>query len=93
MKDTESNTEVLELAISREEDANHFYLILATKAKDPAMRKVLEGLADEELEHKAALELEMMKQGYVVQPLARENDDEDGHRLHSAYLFLTASGV
>ena len=77
MKDTESNTEVLELAISREEDANRFYRILATKAKDPAMRKVLEGLADEELTHKATLELEMMKLGYVVQPLARENDDED----------------
>lgn len=61
-----NDTEILELAISREEDANKFFLIMAARAERPEMRKVFEELADEELEHKARLELEVMKSGRVV---------------------------
>lgn len=58
--------EVLEYAISREVDANRFYLVLAERVDKPEMRKVFEDLAEEELEHKAKLELEVMKIGKTV---------------------------
>ena len=58
--------EVLEYAISREVDANRFYLVLAERVDKPEMRKVFEDLAEEELAHKAKLELEVMKTGKTV---------------------------
>jgi rubrerythrin len=58
--------EVLELAIIREVQAADFYTTLASRAEDPALQSVLEQLADVELEHKARLELEMMKEGIVA---------------------------
>ncbi len=66
MDDFGNDAEILELAIAREEDAHKFFLILAARAERPEMRKVFEELADEELEHKARLELEVMKSGRVV---------------------------
>jgi len=56
----------LEFAISREVEAYHFYLALAGRVKSRQMRKVFEDLAKEELEHKAKLELEVMKTGRTV---------------------------
>ena len=58
--------EVLEFAIAREIEANRFYTALAKRVGSPEMRKVLEDFAKEELEHKALLELEIMKIGKVV---------------------------
>ena len=58
--------EILQFAISREVEANKFYLALADRVKDEQIRKVLEDLAEEELEHKAKLELEVMKTGSVL---------------------------
>ena len=66
MNKFESDEEILELAISREEDAYKFFLILAARAERPEMRKIFEELASEELEHKAKLELEVMKSGKVL---------------------------
>lgn len=66
MAEFESDDEILYLAIAREEDANQFYLALAARVQSPEMRKVFEELAVEELEHKAKLELEVMKTGRVV---------------------------
>jgi len=66
MVEFESDEEILELAIAREEDANKFYLALAARAQADEMRKVFEDLAGEELEHKAKLELEVIKSGRVV---------------------------
>ena len=63
MVEFESDEEILQLAISREEDANVFLLTMAGRMKNPEMRKVFEDLADEELEHKARLELEIIKTG------------------------------
>lgn len=60
------NEEVLELAITREEVANRLFLELASRARNPEIRKVFEDLAEEELEHKAKLELEIMKTGKVL---------------------------
>lgn len=66
MSDFAADTEILELAIAREVDANRFYLSLAGRITNPEMRKVFEDLAVEELEHKAKLELEVMKEGRVL---------------------------
>jgi rubrerythrin len=66
MGEVDSIGEIMELAVAREEEANLFYKDLAKRAKDPTMRIVFEKFADEELEHKAKLELEVMKAGKVV---------------------------
>ncbi|MHC4563948.1 MAG: ferritin family protein, partial [Planctomycetota bacterium] len=46
---------------------------------NPALRVIFEQLAEEELEHKARLELEMMKQGVVAKTVGRliEVDEAD----------------
>jgi len=66
MKDIETDDEILEFAITREQQANEFFLALAEVVKSKEMRKVFEELAGEELEHKAKLELESIKKGVVV---------------------------
>lgn len=66
MADFVPNEEILELAITREEIANRLFLELAARARNPEIRKVFEELADEELEHKAKLELEILKTGKVM---------------------------
>jgi len=58
--------EILQFAISREVEAYHFFLALAGRVKSRQMRKVFEDLAKEELEHKAKLELEVIKTGRTV---------------------------
>ena len=58
--------EVLELAIAKEIEAYNFYLALADRVKDRQIRKAFKDLAKEELEHKAKLELEVMKTGRTV---------------------------
>jgi len=58
--------EVLELAIQREVEAYHFYMAVAERVDNPEMRQVLEDFAKEELEHKAKLELEVFKIGYIL---------------------------
>ncbi len=61
-----SDREILEFAISREVEAHYFFLALAGRVEDPRMRQVFEDLAAEELEHKAKLELEMIKTGKIM---------------------------
>ncbi len=51
-----SVNEVLDYAIARELEAHQLYTKLARSVQKPEMRKVLEGFAAEELEHKAKLE-------------------------------------
>ena len=48
--------EILEFAIGEEIAANKFYLELAGRAKNPAIREAFEEFAAEELGHKARLE-------------------------------------
>ena len=78
MVEFESDEEILQLAISREEDANVFLLTMAGRMKNPEMRKVFEDLADEELEHKARLELEIIKTGRVVTATERLELENNG---------------
>jgi rubrerythrin len=66
MGDVSSIGEVIELAITREIQAAEFYTKLAGRVKDPDMRSLLRRLAQEELAHKAKLELEMVKEGFVA---------------------------
>ena len=61
-----SDQEILEFAISKEVEAYHFFLALAGRVEDPKMRQVFEDLAAEELEHKAKLELEILKMGKTL---------------------------
>jgi rubrerythrin len=63
MADDNSIDEILEFAIGRELEACEFYKALAGRVDDPNMSKVFEDFAEEELEHKAKLELELMKIG------------------------------
>jgi len=67
-----------QLAIAREEDANRFYMILAERVTSAEMRKVFEDLAEEELEHKAKLELEVIKTGRVVTATERPELETKG---------------
>ena len=57
---------MLEFAIAREIQAYRFYQALASQMDNIQTRAIFEELAREELEHKAKLELEIMKQGSVV---------------------------
>ncbi|MHC4085742.1 MAG: ferritin family protein [Planctomycetota bacterium] len=52
----ESVEEVLDFAIAREIEARDFYLKLAERMENPAMQKVFENFATEELGHKYKLE-------------------------------------
>ena len=66
MKEPDDYVDILELAIAREVEAYNFYLALADRVKDQQIREIFESLAQEELEHKAKLELELMKAGKTV---------------------------
>jgi rubrerythrin len=81
MEEFVADDEILEMAVAREVDANRFYLALAARSRKPHIRKIFEQLAVEELEHKAKLELEIMKTGRVVNtrktPLGLRYDQPD----------------
>lgn len=62
--------EILYYAISREVEANVFYNLLSQYIDDVQVRALCGEFAAEELEHKARLELEIMKLGMVVKPSA-----------------------
>jgi rubrerythrin len=62
----ESVDDILGFAIAGEVAANQFYMELAGKMKNPAMAKVFEDFAKEELGHKS--KLEAIKQGERLEP-------------------------
>ena len=66
MQEFTEEDEILEMAVAREMDAYRFFMALASAVKRPGLKKAFIRLADEELEHKAKLELEIMKTGRVV---------------------------
>jgi rubrerythrin len=76
------DTEILDLAISKEVAAYRLYKKMAGQVADPQMKQILESLANEELEHKTRLELELIKLGMVVSsykqvPAELLEDDSD----------------
>ena len=58
--------DILQFAIYKEVEAYYFFKALADKVATVEMRQIFEDLAKEELEHKARLELEIMKTGKAV---------------------------
>jgi len=58
--------DILEFAIIRELEANKVFKEFARRMNNPAMRGLFEEFAQEELEHKAKLELEIIKIGKVT---------------------------
>jgi rubrerythrin len=58
--------DALKFAIAKEVEANRFYTAMAGRVQSEQIREILLALADEELEHKEKLELEVMKRGKVV---------------------------
>ena len=69
MSEFSSVDEILQFAIAREVEANEFYTALADRVNSPAMAELILEFAKEELEHKARLELEVMKRGNVTSKL------------------------
>lgn len=57
---------ILYYAISRELESNVFYNLLSQYTDDPQLQAICSDLAGEELEHKARLELEIIKLGRVA---------------------------
>jgi rubrerythrin len=76
MADIDSIEEILEFAIAREKEAEAFYRVLAGRVSNPAMAELLLEFAKEEAEHKAKLELEMMKIGQIVAAEQQQIDAE-----------------
>ena len=60
----DSVEEVLDFAIAREVESRDFYMKLAERMENPAMRKVFENFAAEELGHR--LKLEAIKRGEIL---------------------------
>jgi rubrerythrin len=86
MAEYESDNEILEFAISREIEAFQFYTALAERMEKPQMRKVFEELAKEELEHKANLELEIIKTGQTV-ATGSQNLTADDYHIEGEFQF------
>jgi len=66
MEDVTTIAEVLEFAIAREAEAVEFYMAVAERVGDPSVQAFFDDLVGEEMEHKARLELEVMKEGIVA---------------------------
>jgi rubrerythrin len=64
MERFESVEEVLEFAIAREMESQDFYMKLAERMENPAMQKVFENFAAEELGH--TMKLEAVKKGHIL---------------------------
>ena len=91
--------EILEFAIAREIEAYHFYMGLAKRVVNPEIQKVFLDLAQEELEHKATLELEVMKTGKVLPEIEVPVPDfeniisSDGSQLLMDYKEILLLGI
>ena len=73
--------EILEFAIEREISASEFYMEVAEQVEKAEVRDLFRELAKVELEHKAALELELMKEGLVSKTEGRISTIEAGDYL------------
>ena len=66
MQKVAPDDEILEFAIAREVEAYNFYMALADRVESPEIAEVFRDLAKEEVEHKAKLELEVIKTGKIL---------------------------
>ena len=81
MSKSSSTVEILEFAIAKEMEAYHFYMALAGRVDDHKITRVLEEMAEEELEHKRKLELEIMKLGRAVSTENKKGRPSDDYIL------------
>lgn len=86
MAEYESDCEILEFAITREIEAFQFYTALSERMERPQMQKIFEELAQEELEHKARLELEIIKTGQTA-GTASQDLSADGYHIEGEFQF------
>ncbi|MBN2513874.1 MAG: ferritin family protein [Sedimentisphaerales bacterium] len=68
--------DVIEFAIRKEEASAQFYHDLAALMKDSTTRIIFEVLERNEMQHKSALEFELIKQGQVVSEDTYKVSDE-----------------
>jgi rubrerythrin len=95
------DVEILEFAVAREVEAYHFFMALAGRVANPETRRAFEDFAKEELEHKAKLELEIMKMGrsvVVVEEEAPKSKEDfmvsaDGPPLDMDYKDILKLGI
>jgi rubrerythrin len=78
MVNSDEIEDILYYAINKEVEANVFYNLLSQYIDDAGVRDICNELASEELEHKARLELEIMKLGMVVKPSVA---DQQGNKV------------
>lgn len=69
----DSIDDILKFAIAKEEASYQFYTDIAHQMQSETSNTIFEELAKEELNHKAQLELEIMKRGKVVKPSENES--------------------
>ena len=84
MARVKSYQDILELAIAREVEAHYFYLAMAGKVQSATIGKIFEELANEELEHKAKLELEVMKTGKTISTELPESRPESDYIISNS---------
>ena len=83
METFDSYEAIVEFGILKERQANRFYRAMAERVADKGIGKVFEELAAEELEHKAKLELELMKIGKVVDTTPDTESIDSSDYVHS----------
>lgn len=66
MPEQKTICEVIRVAIQREEEAYSFFMAMSKAVKSIGIESMLKELAEEELEHREKLKLELMKLGEVV---------------------------
>ena len=74
----DSIDDILKFAIAKEEASYQFYMDMAHQMRSETSNTIFEELANEELNHKAQLELEIIKRGKVVKPLENESERTRG---------------
>ena len=87
MQEFESDSEILEFAISREVESFQFYTALSKRMAQPEMQKLMKELAEEELEHKTRLELEILKTGKTVDPGDPYKFSEEEYTIEGEFIF------
>ena len=75
--DFKSEEDIITFALIREHNAYSFYMDLADRVRTSERRELFERFAQEELKHKARLELELMKRGQVVDEAEQDIDLEE----------------
>jgi rubrerythrin len=88
--------EILELAIAREMEAYRLYMDMANRVVNPMTRKMFEDLAQEELEHKGKLELEVLKTGRVLPTAKLDLSDymtSDGPKIDMDYRDILVGAI